>query len=1210
MADFHHLNDAREIWLAVKARFGDNEESKKIRKIMLRQEFSEFSVSEEEGLHKGYDRFQKILSQLNQMQAKPDNDDVNMKFLRALPPSWYLEINVKGGPGYGSRGTTAALTYYAFIGAAFKILKVKSEEPKAMVSVDSMLNWNEHEAENKIGVYDVAAEFAMMGISPKANIRKKEWEVKLVESLARYDKWKESSKNLVKLINSSMSTRTKLGLGFKECIGSDEVFYLSTPSVFDPKPENREVKSLYESDKSSESETYDFASCVSSPKTNDSFSTVDVKILPKSDVKDPSPTNGLPSCSFKENVKPPRNLCNKSGIANRIHCKNNLVRTKTCFVCGSKSHLIKDCDVSDNVDNFPSVVLKAAYVPAGSRNSSTSISAGRSIPAASRNRPASIHAGRHILAGRYIVPTGSIIVTTGKYIVPAGLKIYLDLDPNMKPIDKLEVSEPRSSTSVEDKELYGSSNMDDVKIDDDQTKDQAKKTRMVWTADLQYKFADAVKHLGIKNAGPKKVLERMNVPGLKREHVASHLQKYRKKHKMLSTNMEQRFIEQSSFLSDAYISVFNNNYSFVSTQPITKVQQEQDFSTQIPSGANSQVMENNELYYSQDFLLLEEISPPKDAKTPVESSFLASPSSSVGSLLPVRINGKKPSKHMQSIQLRIVGMMETFPCVEDVDYITQDLAVLYVSHTYPSNHIHCANHEQLHGYINDDAEYIAAFDASKEAVWIHKFIYGLGIVHTIEEPISMYYDNTRAMTIAKDDGMSSSENSPKKPLSIEDSFNPHGLKVLVVDNDPDSLLHLTDILTSCQYQATTCSLPSEALALIKEDNNKFDIVVTEVHFSSDITGVEFLEIIVRKTELTVEVIQFLWQHVARHKLMKPIDKLEVSEPRSSTSVKDKELYESSSLDDVKMDDDQTKDQDAVSKKVLERMNVPGLKREHVASHLQKYKKKHKMLSTNMEQRFIEQSSFLSDAYILVFNNNYSFVSTQPITEVQQEQDFSTQIPSGANSQGMENNELYYSQDFLLLEEISPPKDAKTPVESSISASPSSSVGSLLLEVNQFPRNQMKALAATISNTDNPNRNLRSRETPIAKIGNYKEFISCQPFYFNGTKGAIGLIRWFECTESVFLRSKCVEEDRVTFATGTLTNDALSWRFQELALLCSNMVLNSENLVEVFIGGLPRSIEGNVTASKPQTLEEVFTITQRLMEQVIKHKSAQEADDHR
>ncbi|GJX38303.1 hypothetical protein Tco_0251606 [Tanacetum coccineum] len=70
------------------------------------------------------------------------------------------------------------------------------------------------------------------------------------------------------------------------------------------------------------------------------------------------------------------------------------------------------------------------------------------------------------------------------------------------------------------------------------------------------------------------------------------------------------------------------------------------------------------------------------------------------------------------------------------------------------------------------------------------------------------------------------------------------------------------------------------------------------------------------------------------------------------------------------------------------------------------------------------------------------------------------------------------------------------------------------------------------------------------------------------------------------------------------------RFQELAVLCPNMVPNSEKLMEVFIGGLPRSIEGNVTASKPQTLEEAITITQRLMEQVVKHNYAQEANDHK
>ncbi|GJU74371.1 hypothetical protein Tco_1265776 [Tanacetum coccineum] len=56
------------------------------------------------------------------------------------------------------------------------------------------------------------------------------------------------------------------------------------------------------------------------------------------------------------------------------------------------------------------------------------------------------------------------------------------------------------------------------------------------------------------------------------------------------------------------------------------------------------------------------------------------------------------------------------------------------------------------------------------------------------------------------------------------------------------------------------------------------------------------------------------------------------------------------------------------------------------------------------------------------------------------------------------------------------------------------------------------------------------------------------------------------------------------------------RFQELTVLCPNMVPNNDKLLEAFIGGLPQSIEGNVTASKPQTLEEAINIAQRLMDQ--------------
>ncbi|GJZ26506.1 putative reverse transcriptase domain-containing protein [Tanacetum coccineum] len=87
---------------------------------------------------------------------------------------------------------------------------------------------------------------------------------------------------------------------------------------------------------------------------------------------------------------------------------------------------------------------------------------------------------------------------------------------------------------------------------------------------------------------------------------------------------------------------------------------------------------------------------------------------------------------------------------------------------------------------------------------------------------------------------------------------------------------------------------------------------------------------------------------------------------------------------------------------------------------------------------------------------------------------------------------------------------------------------------------LEAQAATMANADNTNRNTGEREAPVARKCSYKEFMSCQPINFKGTEGAVGLIRWFERTESVFSRSNCTEDCKVKFATGTLIEEALSW----------------------------------------------------------------------
>ena len=49
-----------------------------------------------------------------------------------------------------------------------------------------------------------------------------------------------------------------------------------------------------------------------------------------------------------------------------------------------------------------------------------------------------------------------------------------------------------------------------------------------------------------------------------------------------------------------------------------------------------------------------------------------------------------------------------------------------------------------------EAEYIAASDAAKEAVWLKKFITDLGVIPTISDPIPLLCDNNGAIAQVKE----------------------------------------------------------------------------------------------------------------------------------------------------------------------------------------------------------------------------------------------------------------------------------------------------------------------------------------------------------------------------------------------------------------------------------------------------------------------------
>nr|GEX75245.1 reverse transcriptase domain-containing protein [Tanacetum cinerariifolium] len=161
---------------------------------------------------------------------------------------------------------------------------------------------------------------------------------------------------------------------------------------------------------------------------------------------------------------------------------------------------------------------------------------------------------------------------------------------------------------------------------------------------------------------------------------------------------------------------------------------------------------------------------------------------------------------------------------------------------------------------------------------------------------------------------------------------------------------------------------------------------------------------------------------------------------------------------------------------------------------------------------------------------------------------------------------------------------------STSAAPAMNQAAIRQLINDRVAAALEAQAANMENADNTNRNPEPREVPVGRKCSYKEFMSCQLFSFKGSEGAVGLIRWIE--EAYKL--SWVEFKKL------LGNDLKTYvrRFQELATLCPNMVPNTEKLMEVFIGGLPKSIKGNITASKPQTLEEAINISQTLIDQHI------------
>ncbi|KAJ9565365.1 hypothetical protein OSB04_001331 [Centaurea solstitialis] len=82
--------DAKSLWNALEKRFSGTKSSKRNQKAMLKQQYENFTSTKNESMTQTFDRFNKLIGELANVDVKMEKDEVNRKFLRSLSEEWTM----------------------------------------------------------------------------------------------------------------------------------------------------------------------------------------------------------------------------------------------------------------------------------------------------------------------------------------------------------------------------------------------------------------------------------------------------------------------------------------------------------------------------------------------------------------------------------------------------------------------------------------------------------------------------------------------------------------------------------------------------------------------------------------------------------------------------------------------------------------------------------------------------------------------------------------------------------------------------------------------------------------------------------------------------------------------------------------------------------------------------------------------------------------